>query len=102
MKEITMGTGGKGPKALFQSMKTNGAIGKPDNMVQGSCPYCLDKDVNVIYIGCAHLYCAKCCMNLIKITKIKKGLNFSKMEGAEAVQGQTSVSLQVIKCPKCA
>jgi hypothetical protein len=49
--------------------------------VTGNCPYCLDKEVNVIDIGCAHSFCTKCCMNLIKITKIKKGLNFSKLEG---------------------
>lgn len=65
----------------------------------GNCPYCLDKDVHVVDIGCSHLFCTKCCSNLVKITKIKKGLNFSKLEGSLG-PGQ-SQGLQVIKCPKC-
>lgn len=46
----------------------------------GNCPYCLRKDINVIDIGCAHSFCSKCCMNLIKITRIKKGMNVEKLE----------------------
>ena len=91
----------KSGKALFQSTKQPQAPGAefqpgvPPSLQVANCPYCLDKDVHVVDIGCSHLFCTKCCSNLVKITKIKKGLNLSKLEGAP---GQ---SLQVIKCPKC-
>ena len=70
---------------MFQNGKQTQSVidskpGVPKNMVNDKCPYCLDKGVNVIDIGCTHAFCTKCCMNLIKITKIKKGLNFSKMD----------------------
>lgn len=40
-------------------------------------------------------------MNLIKITRIKKGLNFQKLENQKE-ELNPAISLQVIKCPKCA
>lgn len=95
----------KGGKALFQSAKQPQAPGAdfqpgvPPNLQVGDCPYCLDKGVHVVDIGCSHLFCTKCCSNLVKITKIKKGLNLSKLEGSLG-PGQ-SQGLQVIKCPKC-
>jgi hypothetical protein len=68
-------------------------------MKLGNCPYCLNTNVHVIDIGCNHSFCTKCCLNLMKISRIKKGLNIDKILGDEKVNGQPQ--LGVIKCPKC-
>ena len=63
---------------------------KIKNMGYGACPYCLNQKAIIIELECSHSFCTKCCVNLIKITKIKKGLNYFSQTGDE-----------VIKCPKC-
>ena len=42
-----------------------------------NCPFCLKNKTFVINQECGHQFCAKCTANLIKITKIKKGLGVS-------------------------
>ena len=56
----------------------------------GNCPYCLTPRLNIIDLDCTHQFCSKCCLNLIKITKIKKGLNYF-----------CKTQEEIIKCPKC-
>lgn len=70
-------------------------------LTPGSCPYCLRKDINVIDIGCSHSFCSKCCMNLIKITRIKKGLNLEKLESDQKPTTINPNPISVIKCAKC-
>ena len=44
----------------------------------------------VVELDCGHAFCSKCCGSLVKITRIKKGLNYFSKAGE-----------QVVKCPQC-
>ncbi|CDW75950.1 b-box zinc finger family protein [Stylonychia lemnae] len=46
---------------------------KFENLPIGNCPYCLKQRVFMVDFDCGHSYCSKCALNLVKITKIKKG-----------------------------
>lgn len=72
------------------SIFTKQELMKIQNLGQGNCPYCLTQRVLIIGLDCNHAFCTKCCVNLIKITKIKKGLTYFIKTGEE-----------IIKCPKC-
>ena len=50
----------------------------------------------MIALRCAHSYCAQCCLNLIKVTKIKKGLvMFNDSDPSQMPLEEP------LKCPKC-
>jgi len=46
---------------------------KFENLPIGNCPYCLRHRVFMVDFDCSHSFCSKCALNLVKITKIKKG-----------------------------
>ena len=60
-----------------------------------NCAYCLKKRVFMVSLPCQHSFCAQCSLNLIKITKIKKGLKnaFNVNIGDD--------DEEPLKCPKC-
>ncbi len=60
----------------------------------GNCSYCLTKRVYLVSLPCQHSFCGNCCLNIVKLTKIKKGL--SHLHGQRKEEGEPS------KCPKCA
>ena len=62
----------------------------------GNCAFCLRKRVFLVALPCAHSYCAKCCLSLVKVTRIKKGLFVFNENDT-----QNSSEQQPLKCPKC-
>ena len=62
----------------------------------GNCAYCLRKRVFLVALPCAHSYCAHCCQNLIKVTKIKKGLVVFNDTDQDLIPNE-----EPLKCPKC-
>lgn len=51
----------------------------------GNCAYCLRKRIFLVALPCNHSYCAQCCISLVKVTKIKKGLVlFNDLDGGNA------------------
>lgn len=58
----------------------------------GTCSYCLKKRQFLVELPCKHAFCAKCCLSLIKVTKIQKGLGLIT---------NVEDDCQPVKCPKC-
>ncbi len=62
------------------------------NHPAGNCSYCLTRRVFLVSLPCQHSFCASCCLSIVKVTKIKKGLTFFN----ELSEGE-----EPLKCPKC-
>ena len=59
----------------------------------GNCSYCLSRRVHLVSLPCQHSFCASCCLQIVKVSKIKKGLTvFTELQEGE----------EPLKCPKCA
>lgn len=58
----------------------------------GNCSYCLTRRVFMVTLPCQHQFCAECCLSVIKVTQLKKGLTlFDELNDNE----------EPLKCPKC-
>ena len=62
------------------------SVRKADRYKIANCPYCLKTKCIVVPLECLHEYCTTCTINLIKITKIKKGLQYFNKYGEDAIK----------------